>query len=1112
MANNENLIPIPGRLHSVATEGHVAGANEIYDDSLQKDQATINQEVQEAIGTGGSVDTKIANAINTLDSEKAQTAGGDGLALSVTEVDGKIASISGSIAPNTYDANGAAATAKTEVIGGATSSGNTLKKLEDRVSPLETAVGSGGSIDTRISNAVAAEATARANAVSAEALRAQAAEQLLQEQYDALTQSDIVVGALPASGTKNLIYRVPGTNSYSDYMWNGTQFVKMAEYDNATDDEPTADSNNLVKSGGVAERFNNCLYNNAFAFNSSKTNESRIKLIKNKKYRIYFLTTSWNISEITSGFTVAYIDRYLNGSNVENIFIRRTSSPTLPEYFDFTAKENDYYSIGFRGNENERVYYYIDFEQIDDQIYGLRSTLGQETGKDFISSIKRTILPGAWRNIPTEFTLKANVKYTIDLRFDSVVSNSAIELLNSSGQSVFSKYGISGENALVTVELSADTVISQIRIVLNTSESFVTFDFSIYSGEEKPVIELIEEIKNEIGGIDLSLEQETGKDFLYYTEKIIPSGGWQTIPAEFVLKANIKYTLRFYFGESVSNSAIELLKSNNQVVFSQYSISGETLTASVEVSSDTTIAKIKMVLNGSESYILFKCLLNSGEEKTIYQLTEENRSIIEGLSERRIVYCTDSLVPYGGWHDKNTEVVLKAGVEYFFSGYFNENLTNSYFYLLDSSNNPLCNIQFSGYKAESTFKPSSDITNPKIRVSLNGQGSNVEYTAVIAINADTEVEIPKFPYLYSDFETFNTAVNGAFFAKSLVTDRIDATPSNIYGVHESNIYVYNGKIYTVYGANKIDSSEDHTKYNIELTRLSLDGTIENSQSVAAVGQTICGSEIVGCQAPFILGIEDNIHIYCDLHIDNGRLQIVHTIYSITNDTFSNWELVSYIDENGSDVNAINPNEQYICSSWFAYSGHNYCTSVFFNKKNCGIVYTDDFKTFNFIARIEVPFMGSGGEITAQYSSQVNKIIVAYRTIHHCPFLIMQQYDVQSASWEEQRFIPDSTARPMMFVFDGVLYLANNAPYSRYNVTVWRYMPRGAWSYWGLIEPLEVAKLPYECTYFSFYVYNNEIYMASIQQGLTKIAVSKIPLESFGKQAINEKLIELFTSI
>lgn len=74
MATNENLIPIPGRLHSVATEGHVAGANEIYDDTQSKDQATINSEVLEAIGTGGSVDTKIANAINALDSTKSQTA------------------------------------------------------------------------------------------------------------------------------------------------------------------------------------------------------------------------------------------------------------------------------------------------------------------------------------------------------------------------------------------------------------------------------------------------------------------------------------------------------------------------------------------------------------------------------------------------------------------------------------------------------------------------------------------------------------------------------------------------------------------------------------------------------------------------------------------------------------------------------------------------------------------------------------------------------------------------------------------------------------------------------------------------------------------------------
>lgn len=55
------------------------------------------------------VDTKIATAIQALDSSASQTAGADGLALSVSMVDGNLTAISGSIAAGTYDAHGAAA-------------------------------------------------------------------------------------------------------------------------------------------------------------------------------------------------------------------------------------------------------------------------------------------------------------------------------------------------------------------------------------------------------------------------------------------------------------------------------------------------------------------------------------------------------------------------------------------------------------------------------------------------------------------------------------------------------------------------------------------------------------------------------------------------------------------------------------------------------------------------------------------------------------------------------------------------------------------------------------------------------------------------------------------
>lgn len=166
MANNENLIPIPGRLHSVATEGHVAGADEIYDDTQSKLQSAINADVaedisdlQEIVGEG-SVDTRIENAVKALDAEKSQTAGTDGLALSVTEVDGKITSISGSIATDTYDSYGSASAAqeaaatdattkvnaaKAELLGDAATDYNTLGKLEDAIqseaSTRETEIG-----------------------------------------------------------------------------------------------------------------------------------------------------------------------------------------------------------------------------------------------------------------------------------------------------------------------------------------------------------------------------------------------------------------------------------------------------------------------------------------------------------------------------------------------------------------------------------------------------------------------------------------------------------------------------------------------------------------------------------------------------------------------------------------------------------------------------------------------------------------------------------------------------------------------------------------------------------------------------------------------------------
>lgn len=230
---SEHKEPIPSMIYNASVGGHVTSSQQIIDENENKEQSQINAEVKETLGEGGSVNNRINKA-------------------------------------------------KTEIISGASSNGNTLKKIEDRVSPLELAVSSGGSIDSRIAaakseilgNATSScdtlgEAEAKINAntssINGEITRAQAAEEQLRTLYNNLQQSQpIPVTALPDTGEVGKIYRLVGTNSYADYMYAEgalTTPIKMAEYDNAIDDVPTTGSNNLVKSGYFNDKFGGTISN-----------------------------------------------------------------------------------------------------------------------------------------------------------------------------------------------------------------------------------------------------------------------------------------------------------------------------------------------------------------------------------------------------------------------------------------------------------------------------------------------------------------------------------------------------------------------------------------------------------------------------------------------------------------------------------------------------------------------------------------------------------------------------------------------------------------------------------------------------------------------------------
>ena len=200
---------------------HVTDSNQ--DD---KTQQQINAEVKDEIGTDsnpGSVKGRIKSLENSVGT------GGS--------VDQRIAA----------------------VVGNATSEGNTLEKLEDRLSPVEEAVGSGGSVDSRIANAVGAEST-----------RAQAAEELLDDKLELLNGSEVIVVAdhdQVSSPDSQKIYREQGSTSYTDWMYNGGSWKEIATYSfPGTDDVPTTGSNNLVKSGGVYDKFASVEKNTVVSF------------------------------------------------------------------------------------------------------------------------------------------------------------------------------------------------------------------------------------------------------------------------------------------------------------------------------------------------------------------------------------------------------------------------------------------------------------------------------------------------------------------------------------------------------------------------------------------------------------------------------------------------------------------------------------------------------------------------------------------------------------------------------------------------------------------------------------------------------------------------------
>jgi len=264
-------------------------------------------ELREIVGEGGSVDQRINEAVGAEETR-------------ATEAEHEIS--------NAVDAEESRATEAENAI-------------SEQMAELEQAVGTGGSVDTRIANAVDVEKT-----------RAEAAEEDLRQLYNSLSQSKPVPvtaeeWAAMTSYEQGVIYRVAGETSYADWMYNGTTTIKMAEYDNAIDDEPTPNSNNLVKSGGIAKAIGKKSTILTFTGDGNNAVKGTLStgLIAGHAYRFWIKNPDYSIEGITT--TTSAYDKFCllayNNQDYNDVNGIKICIPSNPVKMDGSI--NSYYDV-----------------------------------------------------------------------------------------------------------------------------------------------------------------------------------------------------------------------------------------------------------------------------------------------------------------------------------------------------------------------------------------------------------------------------------------------------------------------------------------------------------------------------------------------------------------------------------------------------------------------------------------------------------------------------------------------------------------------------------------------------------------------------------------------
>lgn len=266
----ENKINVGGRLHSIATGNVLAGANEIFDDEKNKKQNDINTETYSLVNNinerlnGLSPDQQSALNVATKATNNETKLGyyvcdteGNVAAKVISDATGYVLSLGGSIKVKMTNVNTAdnatlninSTGAKSLYYDGERASANNTWKASETVEVYYDGT-------SYYANNVAGGSGSGDGAFDISDKTGQSYINL----SAALTAADSILSTSKKKGGMSIKYVQSSDNKYVQYRFmlskfTAAQFTNTANWQ-GVDDEPTAGSNNLVKSGGVYNAIN----------------------------------------------------------------------------------------------------------------------------------------------------------------------------------------------------------------------------------------------------------------------------------------------------------------------------------------------------------------------------------------------------------------------------------------------------------------------------------------------------------------------------------------------------------------------------------------------------------------------------------------------------------------------------------------------------------------------------------------------------------------------------------------------------------------------------------------------------------------------------------------